>query len=176
VGIVAEALSTLNSGLNSMSSVVIQDLYRPWLEKKNISKTETHFVNAGRLGMMGAALALASMAVLSFYWQRYTDMPLLAFALSVMVFSYSGLLGVYFNALFTNRGNENSVFTALIAGFISTLFFQSYIQDMIDIDFLKFDLAFPYQLCIATLIAFLICFAGKPDLKTGKSTESKRFN
>ncbi|MFT6735147.1 MAG: SSS family solute:Na+ symporter [Polaribacter sp.] len=176
VGIVAAALSTLNSGLNSMSSVVIQDLYRPWLEKKNISKTETHFVNAGRLGMMGAALALASMAVLSFYWQRYTDMPLLAFALSVMVFSYSGLLGVYFNALFTNRGNENSVFTALIAGFISTLFFQSYIQDMIDIDFLKFDLAFPYQLCIATLIAFLICFAGKPDLKTGKSTESKRFN
>jgi len=162
VGIVAAALSTLNSGLNSMSSVVIQDLYRPWLEKRKIKKTETHFVNAGRMGMLVAAVALASMAVLSFYWQRYTDMPLLAFALSVMVFSYSGLLGVYFNALFTRRGNETTVLAALIAGFLCTLFFQSYIQDMINIEVLKFDLAFPYQLCIATLISFLICFSGKP--------------
>jgi len=162
VGIVAAALSTLNSGLNSMSSVVIQDLYRPWLEKRKIEKAETHFVAAGRLGMIAAAVALASMAVLSFYWQRYTDMPLLAFALSVMVFSYSGLLGVYFNALFTKRGNESSVLIALITGFFCTLFFQTYIQEIINIDALKFDLAFPYQLCIATLLSFLVCFAGKP--------------
>ncbi len=165
VGIVAAALSTLNSGLNSMSSVVIQDLYRPWLEKRKVKKNANHFVKAGRVGMIGAAVALAGMAVLSFYWQRYTDMPLLAFALSVMVFSYSGLLGVYFNALFTNRGSESSVLAALIAGFVSTLFFQPYIQELINIDALKFDLAFPYQLCIATLIAFLVCFAGKPDEK-----------
>jgi len=163
-------LSTLNSGLNSMSSVVVQDLYRPWLIKRKIKKCEAHFVQAGRLGMIIAATALASMAVLSYYWQRYTDMPLLAFALSVMVFAYSGLLGVYFNALFTKRGNEASVLAALIAGFLCTLFFQSYVQsaiqsfmqDMINIQALKFDLAFPYQLCIATLVSFLVCFAGKP--------------
>ena len=40
------------------------------------------------------AMALFFMAVLCFYWQQYSDMPLLDFALSVMVFSYSGLLGV----------------------------------------------------------------------------------
>ncbi len=162
VGIVAAALSTLNSGLNSMSSVVVQDLYRPWLKKRKIEKCEAHFVRAGRLGMILAATALASMAVLSYYWQRYTDMPLLAFALSVMVFAYSGLLGVYFNALFTKRGNETSVLAALIAGFLCTLFFQSYVQNVINIEALKFDLAFPYQLCIATLVSFLVCFSGKP--------------
>ncbi len=160
VGIVAAALSTLNSGLNSMSSVIIQDLYRPWLEKRKISKTEQHFVNAGRFGMFLAASALALMAVLSFYWQRYTDMPLLAFALSVMVFSYSGLLGVYFNALFTQRGNTISVFFALIIGFIITLLFQPYIQDSLKISWFKFDLAFPYQLCIASTISFLVCYIG----------------
>jgi solute:Na+ symporter, SSS family len=163
VGIVAAALSTLNSGLNSMSSVVIQDLYRPWLEKRKITKNEKHFVDAGRFGMTIAALALASMAVLSYYWQRYTDTPLLAFALSVMVFSYSGLLGVYFNALFSKRGNSTSTLLALIAGFFTTLLFQSYVQDLINLDWLRIDLAFPYQLCIATAVSFIICYLGRPD-------------
>ena len=169
VGIIAAALSTLNSGLNSMSSVLVQDFYRPWLDSRNKEKEETHFVNAGRIGMGIAALALAAMASLSFYWQRYTDTPLLAFALSVMVFSYSGLLGVYFNALFTKRGNNKSVLAALIAGFLVTLLFQTYIQDAIGIEWLKIDLAFPYQLCLATLISFLICFSGKPEHREANS-------
>jgi len=160
VGIVAAALSTLNSGLNSMSSVVIQDLYRPWHEKKGVKKAESFYVNAGRFGMLLAAIALGSMAILSYYWQRYTDMPLLAFALSVMVFSYSGLLGVYFNALFTKRGNATSVLVALIAGFVTTLLFQPYIQDLINIPWFHIDLAFPYQLCVATLISFICCYIG----------------
>ncbi len=166
VGIVAAALSTLNSGLNSMSSVVIQDLYRPWLVAKGIKKTAQHFVTAGRFGMVVAALALSAMAILSFYWQRYTDTPLLAFALSVMVFSYSGLLGVYFNALFTTRGNSKSVLAALISGFMVTLLFQPYIQDLLlamDFGWVKIDLAFPYQLCVASAISFAICYLGKAD-------------
>ncbi len=162
VGITAAALSTLNSGLNSMSSVVIQDLYRPWLEKKGTKKSEGYFVNAGRVGMLLAAIALGGMAILSYYWQRYTDMPLLAFALSVMVFSYSGLLGVYFNALFTKRGNSTSVLVALIAGFVTTLLFQPYVQDSLNISWFHIDLAFPYQLCVATFIAFICCYLGAP--------------
>lgn len=175
VGIVAAALSTLNSGLNSMSSVVIQDLYRPWLLKNKIKKDDRHFVSAGRLGMLVAAIALAAMAILSFYWQRYTDTPLLAFALSVMVFSYSGLLGVYFNALFTNRGNSKSVLMALISGFITTLLFQTYIQDAIGIEWLKVDLAFPYQLCVATFISFTVCYLGKPAIN-GNSSNQQSLN
>ncbi len=169
VGIVAAALSTLNSGLNSMSSVMIQDLYRPWLEKRNRIKEEKHFIFAGRLGMLITAIALSAMAILSYYWQKYTDMPLLAFALSVMVFSYSGLLGVFFNAIFTSRGNANTVLLALIAGFTTTLLFQTYVQDALNISWFKFDLAFPYQLCIATAISFIICYLGSPV--EGQGTE-----
>jgi len=176
VGIVAAALSTLNSGLNSMSSVVIQDLYRPWLAKRRLDRPQEHFVKAGRVGMLGAAIALVAMAILSFYWQRYTDTPLLAFALSVMVFSYSGLLGVYFNALFTQRGNANSVLLALIAGFISTLMFQTYIQDAMNLSWFKFDLAFPYQLCIATSISFIICYLGKPLQNSASLSNIKQKN
>ncbi|MCH8538903.1 MAG: sodium:solute symporter [Alkalimonas sp.] len=168
VGVVAAALSTMTSGLNSMSSVLIQDLYRPWRERRQAQNSvltpipERHFVRAGQFGMLLTAAALSAMAVLCFYWQQYSDMPLLAFALSVMVFSYSGLLGVYFTVLFTNRGNAHSVTAALVTGFVVTLFFQPYILDAFGPWLANWDLGFTWQLCIGTLIAFVVCCLGRP--------------
>ena len=49
--------------------------------------------------------------------------------LSVMVFAYTGLLGVYFTALFTDRGSERSVAMALVASFLTTLLLQAYVWD-----------------------------------------------
>ncbi|MDN3683823.1 hypothetical protein QW180_06185 [Vibrio sinaloensis] len=48
VGVVAAALSTLNSGLNSMSSVAVQDLYRPWKEK-NVTGNKMTFTMLKRV-------------------------------------------------------------------------------------------------------------------------------
>lgn len=169
VGIVAAALSTLNSGLNSMSSVMVEDFYRPKLFARDEHQPDEHFVKAGRVGMIIAAIGLGGMAILSYFWQQYSDMPLLAFALSVMVFSYSGLLGVFFNALFTQRGNANSALMALIVGFLATLFFQPYIQDLLGT---SIDLAFPYQLCVGASLAFVVCFLGKPsNIKSETATD-----
>ncbi|GMG87915.1 sodium:solute symporter [Biformimicrobium ophioploci] len=162
-GVIAAALSTLNSGLNSMSSVLIQDFYRPLRESRGDKLPEHHYVNAGRAGMLLFALLLGGMAILCYFWQKFSDMPLLAFALSVMVFSYSGLLGVYFTALFTKRGNATSVPLALIAGFVATFAMQPYTLSSLSGIFpslAEVDIAFPFQLCIGTLIAFGVCFAG----------------
>lgn len=160
IGIIAAALSTLNSGLSSMSSVLVQDLYRPFKQGKGIKLADSHYVKAGKISMLLVGVALAAMAILCFYWQQYTDTPLLAFALSVMLFSYSGLLGVYFTALFTKRGSENSVTAALITGFVITLLFQPYIQTLLLPQSLVVDLAFTWQLCIATFISTLVCLTG----------------
>ena len=116
VGVLAAA--AVNSGLISMTSVLIQDFYRPWTERRG-PKPEQHYVRAGRVGMVVLAFALLGMSVLCFYWQRYTEAPLLDFALGVMTFAYSGLLGVYFTLLFTKRGSTASVFAALATGFIA---------------------------------------------------------
>ncbi|GAM62781.1 hypothetical protein JCM19232_1938 [Vibrio ishigakensis] len=48
-----------------------------------------------------------------------------------MVFAYTGLLGVYFTAIFTDRGSEWSVLMALIAGFLTTLLLQAYVWDVV---------------------------------------------
>jgi SSS family solute:Na+ symporter len=166
VGVIAAALSTLNSGLNSMSSVVIQDFYRPWRSKTNTPSTDAHYVKAGQLGMVTFALVLALMAMLCFYWQQYSQMPLLAFALSVMVFSYSGLLGVYFCALFTQRGSSASVLWALICGAMITFLLQPYVLAAIGPSFASVDIGFTWQLCIGTLCSFSVCCLGQSQPQT----------
>ncbi|HHL41983.1 MAG TPA: sodium:solute symporter, partial [Hellea balneolensis] len=165
VGVVAAAISTINSGLNSMSSVIVEDFYRPWRERKKTLPAK-HFVLAGRVSMGVVGVCLFLMAVLCYYWQKYTDMPLLEFALSVMVFSYSGLLGVYFTVLFTKRGSHKSVLAALAVGFLVTLFQQSYIVDIFHLPDSFKSLAFSWKLCIGTFVAFLVCIAGNDNALT----------
>lgn len=158
VGVLAAA--AVNSGLISMSSVLIQDFYRPWMERRRGEVAERHFVQAGRVAMVGLGLALLAMSVLCYYWQRYTAAPLLEFALGVMGFAYSGLLGVYFTALFTRRGSTGSVLAALAAGFVAVALQQAYVVDMLGLPAAWKALAFPYQLCLGTAVAFAVCVAG----------------
>ncbi|MDG1857510.1 MAG: hypothetical protein P8I94_00320 [Emcibacteraceae bacterium] len=166
VGVIAAAVSTINSGLNSMSSVLVQDFYRPWsLKRQKIS--EQHFVRAGQMGMGLVGLILFGMSVLCYYWQRYSGLPLIDFALSLMVFAYSGLLGVYFTALFTKRGSTRSVIAALLIGFIVTLIQQKYIATFLGFPEFFQTLAFSWQLCIGSSISFLVCVMGK-NIHTNK--------
>ncbi|MEP1551279.1 MAG: sodium:solute symporter [Paraglaciecola sp.] len=160
IGIVAAALSTLNSGLNSMSSVAVQDIYRGWL-KKGAAISEAKLVTVGRWCMGLVAIALGSVALLCYYWQQYTDTPLLAFALSVMVFSYSGLLGIYFTALFSKRGTPSSILAALVVGFSIPVLMQPYVQSLYLPSHWQFDLAFTWQLVIGTTVSTLVCLSKK---------------
>jgi Na+/proline symporter len=159
VGVLAAA--AINSGLISMASVLVEDFYRPWVQRRG-EKPEVHFVRAGQAAMVVLALALLAMSVLCFYWQRYTDTPLLAFALGVMTFAYSGLLGVYFTALFTRRGSSASVIWALATGFVVIGLQQSYVVDVAGLPASWKALAFPYQLCVGTAAAFAVCLLGSP--------------
>jgi SSS family solute:Na+ symporter len=158
VGVLAAA--ALNSELISMSSVLVEDFYRPWTERRG-ARPERHYVLAGRIGQVAVALALLAMSALCYYWQRYTAAPLLAFALGVMVFAYSGLLGVYFTALFTRRGSSASVIWALATGFAAIALQQSYVVDVLGLPASWKTLAFPFQLCLGTAVAFSTCVLGR---------------
>ncbi len=147
VGAVAAALSSTNSVLGAMSSVAVEDIYRP-LKFKQGDVDERHFVKAARIGVLGFALALSLMAMLSYIVHQASDLPLLSFALGVMAFAYSGLLGVYFSALFTTRGSEKTVLLALVGGFFTVLALQPYIFGA--------NIGFAWQIVIGTLISFII--------------------
>lgn len=158
VGAVAAALSSSNSVLGAMSSVAIEDLYKPWKLKKS-NADEMHFVKAGRSAVLLFAVALSLMAMLSYYWQRYTQLPLLNFALGVMAFAYTGLLGVYGAAIFTKRGNAKTVLLAFIGGFMTVFLLQPYVLG----DLFDFKPGFAWQILLGTAVAFGIMMTRKEE-------------
>ena len=162
-GIMAAAVATTNSALNAMSSVLVQDFYRPWRERRGGS-SEHHYVQAGRAGMGAIGIAMLIVAVLSFYWQHIAKIGLLEFALQVMVFAYAGLLGVFFAAVLTSRGTSTSVIASLIAGFVTIILLQPTIAAAIGLPAPLLHLAFPFQLCIGTAIAFLVAIAPRGEV------------
>ncbi|SFV51918.1 FIG01206967: hypothetical protein [hydrothermal vent metagenome] len=155
VGAIAAALSSTNSVLSAMASVAVEDIYRPWLASGD--RDEAHFLKASRVMVVTFAVLLCGMAMISFYWQQYTELPLLNFALGVMAFAYASLLGVYGAAIFTDRGTEKTVLFALIGGFMTVLILQPYIiGQIIDI---KVD--FAVMMIVGTMVSFGIMMMGK---------------
>jgi hypothetical protein len=65
-----------------------------------------------------------------------------------MAFAYTGLLGVFFSAIFTKRGTTTLVPYALIGGFLSVLALQPYIFGV--------SIGFAWQIAIGTSISFTI--------------------
>ena len=157
VGAIAAALSSTNSVLSAMASVAVEDIYRPWLAKEG--RDEAHFLKVSRIMVITFAVLLCGMAMISFYWQQFTELPLLSFALGVMAFAYASLLGVYGAAIFTDRGTEKTVLFALIGGFLTVLILQPYvIGSMIEV---KVD--FAIQMVVGTLVSFGIMMIQKVD-------------
>jgi len=169
VGVLAAA--AMNSELVAMASVVINDLYRPWAVKRG-ERNEAHFVRAGRVATFAMGLILAAMAILSYYWQHYSDAGLLDFVLGVMSFAYSGLLGVYGVALFTRRGSTSSVIAAFATGFLTVLAFQPFVIDMAGLPLAMKAIAFPWQLCLGTLVAAATCAMGRGKVEVAISGDA----
>ncbi len=145
-GLFAAALGT---GLNAMSSAFVHDFY----QRFRPGRLDRHYINVGMLAVIGWGVILGLFAMVSAVWQEaHPGTTLIDFALSVMVFAYSGLVAVYLTALFTKRGSSASVVAALLVGFGSVVTMQSLFAKSI---------AFPWQMFIATGLAFAVAQVGK---------------
>lgn len=153
IGVVATTFTSTSSVLGAMSSVAITDIYKPMFNHKS----EEHYLKASKMGVLVFAILLSIMAVLSYYWQQVSEIPLLDFALGVMAFAYAGLLGVFGVALFSDRGNETTVRLALIGGFLSVLILQPAITKAL----WHFDINFSIQIIIGTIVSYGIMLMGK---------------
>jgi solute:Na+ symporter, SSS family len=168
-GLFAAGLSSLNSALNAMSASMVEDVYRP----ARPTRSERHYLVVGRLGVVCWGAVLGGFAVLCVYWQRISGLPLLDFALGVMMFAYSGLLAVFVTALFTRRGSSRSVIFALAVGFVVTFVLNVWnimwanddwagLRAWIPatLDGLPRNIAWPWHLVIGSSCAFVVCAMG----------------
>lgn len=162
-GLFAAAMSSMDSGLNAMSSTTVADFYRPWRAKRTPNppigdRTERRMA---RLASLFWACMISGFACLCIWWQAASGDTLIRFALGVMTYAYSGLLGVFFTALLTNRGNAASAVGAMIAGIIvvgmTDPLVWSHIASLIQTDVQP---AFTWRLVLGTIASVSVCLMG----------------
>ncbi len=152
-GLLAAAMSSLDSAINAMASSAIADVWRPIRGEPEFQQG----ASKSRLVVlaMGCSLTLfATFAALSY--NPVSD-TLLSFALGVMSYAYSGLLGVFFTGLFTKRGNDITVILALLSGAITVLLLQPHMLPK----WFEFELAWPWWMVFGTMVSFSVANLGK---------------
>jgi solute:Na+ symporter, SSS family len=172
-GLFAVGVGSLNSVLAALSATFINDAYRPLRP----GRSDRHYLLAGRAAVVGWGIVLGAFAVVCVFWFNRESDTILEFVLSVMNFAYAGLLGVFLTALLTRRGNAASAVAALAVGFLAVLMMQPWLwsrwtteiawtaatpDGQVRRTLADLKLAFPWQLTIAAVLAFVVCVSGSP--------------
>jgi SSS family transporter len=174
-GLFAAALSSINSSLNAMAATLVTDFYKPWRP----GREERDYLRVGRAAVVGWGVVQTLFAGLCVYWQRHSGQTLIDFALGVMTFAYSGLLGVFLTAIFTRRGSSGSAVAAMLGGFLVVLWLQpgvwqgvwSQVVVWAEAMGLGGDwarsagalrLAYPWRMAVATGVSFVVACSGRP--------------
>ncbi len=165
-GLFAAGPAGINSGLNSMASTFVNDVYKP----RRPGASDAECLRMGRVGVVVSGLAIGMFAMLCLVLYDPQNDSLIGFVLSVMNFAYAGLLGMFLVALFTRRGNERSALLGLVGGFVTVLLMQRMVWDgwtgvvRTYVEILpKAPPAFPWQLVLGAGVACLVCAGGKRD-------------
>ena len=152
-GLFAAAMSSLDSVLNALATTTLIDFGR-----RAGPGPEPLAPLTIRLTTLAWSAVLAAFAVVCVFWQRALGDTLINFALRVMVFAYSGLLGVFLTARFTRRGDSRSVVAALIVGFVTVTLMQEAIWHRWTAPLGGGPApAFPWQMLIATSLSTATC-------------------
>ncbi len=176
-GLLAAAMSSLDSAINAMASSALADVWRPYqtlrdqtLRSRSRSASASAWergsgwvgARVGARGMvvaMGGALTAAACGLAVMYDR--SDQSLLSFALGVMTFAYAGLLGVFLTARLTRRGSTASVVAALLAG--GAVVAACYWMPLWSVRWVgvEWKLAFAWWMVVGTAVSFVVCITGR---------------
>lgn len=163
-GLFAAAMSSMDSGLNAMSSTTVADFYRPWRARHTTDAPIGDRVERriARLASLFWASMISGFACVCIWWQDASGETLIRFALGVMTYAYSGLLGVFFTALLTKRGNAASAVGAMVAGVVvvgmTDPLVWPHIATLLNTDEQP---AFTWRLVLATIVSINVCLIGE---------------
>jgi SSS family solute:Na+ symporter len=102
-GVLAAAMSSLSSSINSVSAVAVVDIYRRHLAP---GKTDAHYVLTAKLIGIGLSLFM----ILGAFWLWVADSKTLQDTTTIITsVTAAGLLGIYLLGFFTKRGDDRAV-------------------------------------------------------------------
>ena len=160
-GLFAAAQGSLDSAINAMASSAVADIYWPIRRMRGLSiATGTH---APRLGVAAMGAMLIGFAIACVFLYDDKTSTLLSFALGILAFAYTGMLGVFLTALLTKRGNNASVIAALVVGVLVTALMQDSIFAWWTAKVLgrTHHISNFWALSVGTPICFLVCWSGR---------------
>lgn len=155
-GLFAAAMSSFASSVQAMASTLILDFYRPLAP----GRTEAHYLRASRWAVLGWGAALTVFAMACIWLQGRAGGGLIAFAMGVMVFAYTGLLAVFLAAIFTRRGTPGSAVASLGVGFVAVgamQFGPGVLRSCAGWNVVELSLG--WKMLFGTLLAFAVCVA-----------------
>ncbi len=170
-GLFAVAQGSLDSAMNALGSSLVADVWVPLRRRLGYEgAAEGHaskWVVAG-VGTLMCGFAIVCAGV----YDRQTT--LVDFALGVLTFALSGMLGVFLTALLTRRGNSGSVIAALVTGAVVVGAMQEGVMGhwspLIFGHAVK--LAWPWWMPIGTGMSFVVCVLGRPRAGQDFETEN----
>ncbi|WP_432798120.1 sodium:solute symporter family transporter [Poriferisphaera sp. WC338] len=185
-GLLAAAMSTYDSAVNSMSSTAVTDIIAPICKANGKTLSSKEMLKYSRFMVMVVGVLLTAFGILSIYLAR-TFEDLLSFALGVMSYPYAGLLGVFLVAILTKkRGNSYSAIAAMVVGALLVLTMNNFLAVRYFVESLfvadiaekevwlvgKHAIAWPFWMLIATPITFTICLLGKSPEKEAEASDA----
>jgi len=145
-GVLAAAMSSIDSALNSLSTTWINDFYRPYFRKNG---SEKHYLMMAKV----FTVAFAALLIMIAYLCKDTQQVLIL-GFIIGSFTYGALLGIFLLAMFTKRGNDSGNIIGMAASISTILFIKFYTE-----------IGWIWYVMIGALVAFSVgfLFPGKKE-------------
>lgn len=150
-GLFAAAMSSLDSVLNALSTTTVCDFYDRWHPHAMPKKRE----GMARRFVVLWAIVLSAFALACVWLQDASGDSIIAFALGVMIYAYTGMLAVFLTTMFSKRGSTGSVIAALLVGFAAVAIMQ-WGPMLLNLDL---QISLGWRMLFGTILALAVCNA-----------------
>lgn len=141
-GVLAAAMSSLDSAMAALSSSIVVDLYGPFLKDPTDTKKQ---VRIARIFM-----AIVAVVLVTFAWGIRNSEEFLWLAFKISGITYSGLLGIFLVGLLSKRGNDRWNVVAILSGSICTAILLLLSENG------YLELAWQYPMLIGVTLTYLL--------------------
>ena len=117
VGFFAIAQGSMDSAINALASSAVADIYYPLRRRFGYAINGSHDSSTPKLAVAFMGICMSALGMLCVFLYDKNNRTLIDFALGILAFAFTGMLGVFLTALLTRRGKiQRRSFCQLLAG------------------------------------------------------------
>ena len=131
-------MTNLSAALNALASTTVVDFYKPFVMRRDPSRTDAYFLGIARWATAGWGVILFLVGLVA----RRVGSVLEA-GLTIASILYGSLLGVFLLGLLTKRVQQNAAMIAMIAGLALMIYIR-----------FETSIAFTWYVVIGTVATF----------------------